>query len=188
MKYIYFVAVLATCFSIRSQCLTSVSYTMTAPTCSTCCNGSFVVSHSCAITYTIVPPGTTSPTAYNVCGGTTCTVYVGMASTACCGSSVGTATVFVPMASPSSITEVKDSYDFILSPNPGNGRLSLELPRGFSSSEIKIYDTSGKLVFEDTVEGIKKDIETELKNGIYFVCILNREDKQKIIRKIVIQK
>src|SRR5688572_14183121 len=108
MKHLYSFLFVIGCYFVNAQCATTMSFTVAPPSCSACCNASASVSHSCAVAYTWVPGGSTSANAYNLCSGTTYTVYALMANTICCGSSVGTATVFIPAAPPSSITELND--------------------------------------------------------------------------------
>jgi len=53
---------------------------------------------------------------------------------------------------------------------------------------MKIYDITGKLVLLYELKNTKKEIETDLNNGVYFVKLIDKKTEQQTTRKIIIQK
>ena len=188
MKYFHLFLIIVSSHCLNAQCATTTSFAITPPTCSTCCDGSIVATHSCAITYTWLCACGGGNVASNLCGGVTYTLLVGMASTLCCGASVGTSTIYLPKPGSTSITELAELNNIVVSPNPNDGKITFTSSKYFSDIEMKLYDVVGKLVLADNLNGIKKEMELNLKNGVYFITLINKETGQQTIRKIVIQK
>ncbi len=83
-----------------------------------------------------------------------------------------------------------NSSEFIILPNPNNGLIQIEiLNKEFllENTEIKIYDVAGQLVFTDKFTGLKKELELNLENGLYFIELINKETNQRTVKKVVIQ-
>jgi hypothetical protein len=79
------------------------------------------------------------------------------------------------------------SFIFI-TPNPTNGKISVQLPDNGETS-IKIINLLGQLVLESQIEPVQRKINLELTGnpeGIYFVEIKSGE--QECIRKIILRK
>lgn len=87
-----------------------------------------------------------------------------------------------------SIDEDLNQEEIVIYPNPTSGRVNLEMPFNESkTSEIKIYDTKGSVVHNESLIG-SKTIEidlSKLKKGIYFYRIQQDVDfyQGKIIKQ-----
>ena len=193
MKYIYLFLIVTSSQFLNSQCATTVSINITTPpSCSTCCDGIASVSHSCAITYTwMCACGGGGNVGYNLCAGATYSIAVGMASTLCCGATVGTATVYIPKPGGTSITEINEIKNLIVSPNPSNGGLFISTNNSKEySTQIIIQDINGKTVYDNflIINKNSSSIPLDAKAGIYFATIVDRETLQRVVKKIVIEK
>ena len=73
--------------------------------------------------------------------------------------------------------DIIDTYVKIY-PNPNNGSFRLTGYMSSSSNFIKVYDISGKVLYNDNINTnlIDKDIILPLKSGIYILNIYNEED------------
>jgi len=95
------------------------------------------------------------------------------------------------------IAETQTEADFMLYPNPSNGRITLELPASETNSEYKIgiYSYNGTLIYEftdyietgsDSIGKVHLDATNLLDNGIYIVSF--RTASGIISKKLVIKK
>jgi hypothetical protein len=186
MKYIYTLFILVLSYCANSQCTTTMNFSVTAPTCTGCCTGSATVSHSCAVTYTWFPMGCTGSTCAGMCPGTY-TVYAAMASTACCGSSVGTATVLIP-AAPSGIEELNQLTALLISQSPGAGITIINQDLNEYLLELKILDLRGKIVYTDNLRMENTvTVSPDLPDGLYTVMISEAATQRRIVKKIILQ-
>lgn len=192
MKYFYVFLITVFSYFLKGQCTMSMTVPITPPTCSTCCNGSATVTAaSCPIlSYTWVPGATTGSSAANLCAGTTYTIYAYVQSTVCCGTPVATSTVFIP-AAPTSVVEINEIKNIIVSPNPSNGGITISTNGIIDYSvQIIIHDINGKVVFDkySILNNNSSAVYLDAKAGIYFVTIMDRETQQRIVKKIVVEK
>jgi hypothetical protein len=187
MKYLYIFFVIVCSYQLRSQCVTTMSFNVTAPTCSACCNGSATVSHSCAVAYTWAPGGGTGTFATNLCPGVY-TVAAMMANTLCCGSSVGTATVFIPAAPPTSITELKDISSLTIF--PGQNEISISsVGSSVFYTQITIKDLNAATVYDApvTIGSDEIRIPLDVREGIYLVAVTDLTTQRRVIKKLFVQ-
>ena len=68
------------------------------------------------------------------------------------------------------VDEVNISRSIILHPNPVKENLSIECQVGLEIQEIKIYNTVGKMICEETVNFNEINV-SHFENGIYFITI-----------------
>lgn len=72
-----------------------------------------------------------------------------------------------------SITELKSDCDFFIFPNPNNGQFVLQCQFNVDAL-IQVFDTKGKLVFEESVTNENQVIDlSDLDAGLYFVSLTN---------------
>lgn len=85
------------------------------------------------------------------------------------------------------INSKKASADFNIYPNPSfNGMLNFEFKTAYDSYEIKIFDMNGRLVKEQTLDGVSRNsIHLHLEPGIYLVNAENEHFSG--FRKLVVR-
>ncbi len=74
-------------------------------------------------------------------------------------------------------------------PNPNNGNFTIDVNKRITNLNINIYDTQGKLVYDDywtenQIDGYSKQISANLKTGIYFIQFIS--GNSTLIRKIIV--
>jgi hypothetical protein len=80
----------------------------------------------------------------------------------------------------------KQKFDCSLSPNPFHSTTTLQLPYSFSKGTLKIYNTLGSLVKEQSLTGQSAVITREgLRDGIYFVVVSEGENEWR--GKVVVE-
>ena len=70
---------------------------------------------------------------------------------------------------PNGIDELNISKSLRVYPNPSNGKFKIELPENAAMEQIKILNTAGKIVFENTKNINNTEIDITLQPGVYFV-------------------
>jgi len=189
MRYLYIFILVVSIYTSRAQCSVTFSI-ITPPTCSTCCDAFAQANYPCGLTFSWSGPfgyTSSSQVAGNLCAGYNYTVTIG-ASPLCCGPNTVTASVFIPITMPTQIEEQIELKNLTISPNPGNGKINILTSNSLSDIEMKIYDITGKLVLLYELKNTKKEIETDLNNGVYFVKLIDKKTEQQTTRKIIIQK
>ena len=73
---------------------------------------------------------------------------------------------------------VELTNDVVIYPNPVNDELKIKFNNGISNTDIKIYDITGKIIYETNYNDINGvgEIDIDLTNvpkGLYLVEILN---------------
>lgn len=89
-------------------------------------------------------------------------------------------------ASKNNITD-KEPNGFVLYPNPNNGSFYInDLNHESKTISVKIYDLSGKIVFEEKMEsnGEILSVDSRISNGIYSLKITNIDSDENYIYKI----
>ena len=104
-----------------------------------------------------------------------------------CGNTTTASVVVTVLPAGTGINELEQLKNITVSPNPSTGKIFLYREKLFSDIEIKIYDVAGQLVFSDKFIGIKKELELNLENGLYFVELINKETNQRTVKKVIIQ-
>ncbi len=101
-------------------------------------------------------------------------------------------TVTVTVLMPVKVDEYnKLQNSFRLFPNPNNGNFSLQfddLKNG--DIEINISDVTGKIVYENKLQRANTlvNLDVTIKEGVYFVKIINLDSKAQVVKKIIINK
>ena len=76
--------------------------------------------------------------------------------------------------------------DFSISPNPNNGEFKINLSYINSNARLEIIDLSGKLIYENILDGRNKSVNiSSISRGIYLISIIengNRKTKKLIIK------
>ncbi len=71
---------------------------------------------------------------------------------------------------------------FKVYPNPGYGKLTIEIPQPEINSKIKVIDLTGKIIYSEKISGssLKKKIILELyTSGVYFLTLIQQEHNYK---------
>lgn len=87
-------------------------------------------------------------------------------------------------------TSPMSSFDAIVFPNPGNGNLNISLSN-YNGSELDLIvkDVSGRTVYNKShniSNGFTK-LELDVRDGIYFLIMVNKQTKEQLIKKFVIE-
>lgn len=89
------------------------------------------------------------------------------------------------------VNELNVSTKINLFPNPNNGLMQLDYSLGgYEKAELKLYDVTGKLIFEKNIvnnEGSLIISEQNLYNGVYFYHILVGENTIKTDKIVIIK-
>lgn len=73
-----------------------------------------------------------------------------------------------------------------LYPNPSDGKFIIDMEQYYSTTEIQVYDPSGRLVYNATYKDKSKiEIDLNVSIGIYFVTIENESHQKQRIKVIV---
>ena len=70
-------------------------------------------------------------------------------------------------------------------PNPANSQLTVSATGVEGSTEIRITDVFGKVVYTEEVNGTKKVDVSELKNGVYLVTVLRKGEAVQTRRVVI---
>lgn len=70
------------------------------------------------------------------------------------------------------------SSEFVVYPNPNNGEFTISLTGSEKNPSVEIYNTIGKLVYQDVLTAEKTTFNTNLAAGIYFINLI---DNGKVI-------
>jgi hypothetical protein len=76
--------------------------------------------------------------------------------------------------------EIEEPVSITVFPNPATEILTIQLPKGFSTEGVKIFDSMGRLWIEKgktTEESLQIAIK-DLANGVYFVEVIDKNRKQ----------
>ena len=104
-------------------------------------------------------------------------------STISCYSDMQEAEIYVD-----NCTGINDNIvpDFFISPNPNNGEFEINLSYLNSNARLEILDLSGKLIYENILDGRNKFVNiNSISRGIYLISIIengNRKTKKLIIK------
>ncbi len=71
-------------------------------------------------------------------------------------------------------------------PNPSNGNFTIEMKESSTNSVVEIYNTMGEKVFNQPINNLKTAINSDLKQGIYFVKTTGNKHEKGV--KIIIEK
>lgn len=90
-------------------------------------------------------------------------------------------------SAPNGISDFKNSGNFIIYPNPGNGRFTLQSNSNVSS--IEIYDITGRKIFSKNLNGRQASEQINIvgaPSGIYFVKVY--EEQTSKTKKLILRK
>jgi hypothetical protein len=79
----------------------------------------------------------------------------------------------------------KESKKVKVYPNPNNGTFTLEVSDSYLDGEMMLFDTYGKMLYLETVKQNKMQIMRNLERGVYYVTIVNGNNKH--VEKIIVQ-
>lgn len=69
--------------------------------------------------------------------------------------------------------ENNNQFNITISPNPSNGKIKILLPSDCETGILKIYDLSGRLIYQNYWESTKTiDLGDQLNNGIYLLNLI----------------
>ena len=95
---------------------------------------------------------------------------------------------------PLSITIQISQSEFVVYPNPSNGRISIEISSGFDNDEImiRIFSLDGNLLYSKSVtqeatEASRKfqiDVSEEIPSGVYIIQLRSEQENQS--KKLII--
>jgi hypothetical protein len=164
----------------------SLSSSITAASCPTCCNGGVNVTGSGGTppyTYTIAPGFTTNPSGSfsNLCPGsyTVCSMDNG-----CC---LTCTSVTVPTGSTTSVKNLASKDDIVfIYPNPSHGTLYLKSLVDLSEATYEVHDLLGKKIEHGEANEFSK--MAPLKDGVYFITIRNKECAVISRKKVIIER
>ncbi|MBN2166761.1 MAG: RICIN domain-containing protein [Marinilabiliaceae bacterium] len=81
-------------------------------------------------------------------------------------------------------TEIKQSEELLLYPNPVIDVLNIDIPGEIKNAEVKIFDISGKMILNTLITVEKTEVDLSgLKTGIYMVQINN--NNSSVTKKII---
>ncbi len=80
--------------------------------------------------------------------------------------------------------EIREPQILNVFPNPTAGSMSLDLPRDFTAGEVKIYDTTGKIVFTQKVNADTNLNLDAFTPGIYFARLFDENGRKAAESKI----
>ncbi|QOD61777.1 T9SS type A sorting domain-containing protein [Polaribacter haliotis] len=92
------------------------------------------------------------------------------------------------LQSPCASLKIKNPYieELNIFPNPTNGKISIKGINKSLTSQVKIYDVKGSLVFTKKISYNNILDVSRLNNGFYFLKYENSE--KKVTKKLIIQK
>jgi len=161
----------------------SLSSTVTAASCATCCNGGVNVSGSggtAPYSYTVFPGNMTnsSGTFSNMCAGaySVCASDNGCCTT-CIGGSIPISTGIKTLASAGD--------DIFIYPNPSHGTLYVRSSADLTGASFEVHDLLGKKTESGEINDLQK---INLKDGVYFITIRNKDYTILSRKKIIIEK
>ncbi|NOZ34376.1 MAG: T9SS type A sorting domain-containing protein, partial [Chlorobi bacterium] len=84
------------------------------------------------------------------------------------------------------ISEINETTDIKIYPNPSNGHFNIVLNNDFTKATVRITDISGKILSEksDLNKGLNTINLTNVSKGIYFIYI--NYDNNRIISKLIV--
>ena len=108
--------------------------------------------------------------------------------------SCGTANTNSRMANinPSTL-EKENEYNILqIYPNPNNGKCLINFyDANIASMQLKIYDVNGRVIYEDNVNDVTNkiyELNLDVKNGIYFIEVVDLNTDTQYKQKLIIQK
>jgi hypothetical protein len=108
--------------------------------------------------------------------------------------SCGTANTNSRMANinPSTI-EKENEYNVLqIYPNPNNGKCLINFyDANISSMQLKVYDVNGRVIYEENANDVTNkiyELNLDVKNGVYFIEVIDLNTEVRYKQKLIIQK
>ncbi len=83
------------------------------------------------------------------------------------------------------INEIEENYLFRIFPNPTHTAFTLSLNDEMQNAELKIFDVTGKIVFEEIINNQSLIINCKFSAGLYFVRVTAAE--KMYVKKLVLE-
>ncbi|MBV5342781.1 T9SS type A sorting domain-containing protein [bacterium] len=93
--------------------------------------------------------------------------------------------LFVYQNSTSNIIEHSLANKVSIYPNPSKGNFTVEIKENAENSKLEIYNSMGKIIFNQPINASKTTINTGLKQGVYFVNIMDGSGKIQSNKMII---
>jgi alpha-tubulin suppressor-like RCC1 family protein len=162
--------------------LTAVISDSTDASCSTCSDGSAtvdVVGGTGSYTYSWSPAGGNGATASNLLPGNYTVCVTDTNGCSVCQS--------VLISYPTAVNELLSTNTFSIHPNPAHYSFTVSLNKkpGIRNDELKIFDMTGREVYQQEISTQLSTVNCQLSEGVYFVKVSNGE--KTYTQKLVIQ-
>ncbi len=83
---------------------------------------------------------------------------------------------------------IDELVNFKMFPNPASNEVTLLYPSLSGNGKISIYDMSGKLLLEDTINDTgRKTIPLKLSSGLYLVEVTMKNRANKVVKKLIVE-
>jgi len=73
----------------------------------------------------------------------------------------------------------------IIFPNPSNNQFTISFSTMMRNASLKMFNSIGEEVYNETVSGNQQIINTKLSSGIYFVQV--KDEERQYVQKLIIQ-
>lgn len=93
---------------------------------------------------------------------------------------------FLPKKNMTVAVQEEKNSDFIFSPNPVRGNITIEIKQSNLESTLRIHNVLGKIVYSQKLVTTKTIINTEkFSKGVYFVSI--EKNNSKTTQKMIVE-
>ena len=176
---------LNSCTAVDSDTIFNViridSIPSTPASCSTCCDGSatvWFVGGTIPFLFLWSPGGQITPTATNLCPGTTYTVciYDALGCVSCEATTIGFTV---------STENINEETFFEIFPNPSNGSFTVDFGKAINIKEIRLTDLLGNIILQQYANNQAKININNLPTGTYILTVIDKDNRtthRKVIR------
>lgn len=163
-----------------------VTENVTNESCLGCCDGAIELFPSGGVgsySYIFTPLGSVINPVNNLCLGTYNWCVIDAMGCSTCDT--------VVVSFPTSIDNMDNINVFSIYPNPNNGTFTISHHLIGENYNLEITDLMGKVVHRQLLETKSNVVQInnhQLSNGIYFITVSDKDTREKIVKKLVIQK
>jgi Secretion system C-terminal sorting domain/Beta-propeller repeat len=86
---------------------------------------------------------------------------------------------------PLGVNDITAKLNYSIFPNPNNGNFTIRISDNLQNANVKVYSILGELVYNAKVVGELTTLNANLKAGLYFLSVENKN--QKSIQKIIVE-